>query len=252
MFAPLPTASDVDMPPLLKRALDDRPAAFPDKPEITASAHQLLSEVSRGYLELAEEVRHRSRDENVVVKVMLGHIFDFGMQESLCFYNNARRQARNDSKIYKGNPLGKRPDALFKALLVRFVQCLDEHQDKGKVVENTFASYEVLAIQAIRDASQRAHAEHSRITAMRCFRIQIEDNAVQFVKWIFLSSSENAVMQAFRLLRDRGTVLVPGLLLDYDATPGSGRSKKTFNLLEALSLGGSPGSKSKSSSKGGA
>ena len=253
MFSPLPTSRDVDMsPPPKKRALDDHIVAVPDAPGMTASASRLLGEVARGYLDLTEEQRHRSRDENVVIKIRHGHAFDLGMQDSINFYDNAGKQARKDSGSFKGNPIGKRPDAMFKAVLVRFVQCNDAHTAQATGPDSMYTPDEVSAFRTIREASQRAITEHSHLVAMRCFRIQVEDDGVQFVKWIFFSTSETAVMQAFRLLRDHGTVLTPGLLLDYDSTPRSGRSKKIHNLLEALSLGGTRESKGKPSRKGGA
>ena len=184
----------------------------------------------------------------MVIKIMPGHVFDRGMQESISFYDSAGKEAHKDSVVFKGNPLGKRPDAMFKAVLVRFDQCLSEHAEKVKDVDS-HRTEEQIAFQTLQDAARRATADHSRITAMRCFRIQAEEDGIQIVKWIFFSSSETAVMQAFRLLRDRGTVLAPGLLLDYDATPRSGRSKKIHGMLAALSLGGARESKSTSSTK---
>eukprot|EP00930_Biecheleria_cincta_P090377 TRINITY_DN7974_c0_g1_i1.p2 TRINITY_DN7974_c0_g1~~TRINITY_DN7974_c0_g1_i1.p2 ORF type:complete len:134 (-),score=16.58 TRINITY_DN7974_c0_g1_i1:230-580(-) len=46
------------------------------------------------------------------------------MQESTNFYDQAGNDARKQDCTFQGNPYGKRPDAMFRAILVRLVQCI--------------------------------------------------------------------------------------------------------------------------------
>ena len=253
MFAPLPSSSDaVLMPQSKKRVLEDHSAADPEKTGIGGSARQLLGEVAKGYLELCENERHRSRDENMVIKVSPKHIFNLGMQESINFYDQAGNDARKQDCTFQGNPYGKRPDAMFRAILVRLVQCIDANASATAIADSAGSkqcSCDITPLQVIRDASQRAMLEPSRVCAMRCFKVQVQESGIDYVKWIFCSASETAVMQTLRLLRDQGEILAPGIFLDYDSAPRGGRSKKIHHLLASLSLGSVKESKVKPISK---
>eukprot|EP00930_Biecheleria_cincta_P090380 TRINITY_DN7974_c0_g1_i4.p1 TRINITY_DN7974_c0_g1~~TRINITY_DN7974_c0_g1_i4.p1 ORF type:complete len:212 (-),score=22.02 TRINITY_DN7974_c0_g1_i4:408-1043(-) len=186
----------------------------------------------------------------MVIKVPPKHIFNLGMQESTNCYDQVGSDARKQDCIFQGNPYGKRPDAMFRAILVRLVQCIDANASAtADSAGSKQCSSDITPLQIIRDASQRAMLEPSHVCAMRCFKVQVQESGIDDVKWIFCSASETAVVQASRLLRDRGTILAPGIFLDYDSAPRGRRPKKIHHLLASLSFGSAKESKIKPISK---
>ena len=84
---------------------------------------KLLQAVSKGFLQVSEEARHRARSENVVIQADSKHVFMRSMESSAKAYSNEGVAARA-TLDFKGHPWGKKPDAMFRALLVRLSEVL--------------------------------------------------------------------------------------------------------------------------------
>lgn len=70
--------------------------------------------VAKGYSNLAEQECHRRRDENIFIRASPSQLFVRGMDTSVKAYEAANEAACDNMAMCKGNPMGKRPDALMR------------------------------------------------------------------------------------------------------------------------------------------
>ena len=192
MFAPLPDPATAAASTLRKRVLDDEcktPYAAPQthqssNPSLfqgsSSQARELLTEVARGYLELSEQACHRARDENLVLKVPAEtSVFAAAMDDSISAYNETGKQEKLQTQSFKGHPLGKRPDALMKAVIVRFSQLLDRNaldvQAEVKAMQTNDRAIAESNLNVIHAASRSIQTGLSNIRATRCFRVRCKD-----------------------------------------------------------------------------
>mmetsp|Transcript_86446 Transcript_86446/g.185285 ORF Transcript_86446/g.185285 Transcript_86446/m.185285 type:complete len:264 (-) Transcript_86446:15-806(-) len=202
---------------------------------------EILMAVSKGLLQVTEDQRHRSREENLVLKAKADNPFCLGMDESIEAYDKVGKTAR-ESDSFKGHPGGKRPDALFRALLVRVLQVMQLHKTEIETKLQSMPEVESGALQAaLKTIELNAHMasqENCCIKATRCFKVVIgksddaEDLEAEVIhKWIFFSAVETDLMQAFRLLRKCSFFQVFGLSVEEDGAPRSGFTKKLHQLI---------------------
>ena len=252
MFGPLPSAAAPDLLVIAHRSKRAREAeetscasqlSSSGVSSMQAQRCELLTQVARGYLELKEDVGQRARDENPVARVSEIHPLALGMAQSIEHYDNIGKENKPNQPGYHGHPLGKRPDAMMKALIVRVIQ-LVESEDKKVQLE--LQAQEPLARASLENAislisEQAVKILHSSsdLRATRCFRVLCDtsEHTVEH-KFIFFMSSETALMNAFRILRDAGFGHSFGFFLERDTAPRGGRSKRVHQLLTQIAGSG--------------
>eukprot|EP00930_Biecheleria_cincta_P014297 TRINITY_DN12365_c0_g1_i5.p1 TRINITY_DN12365_c0_g1~~TRINITY_DN12365_c0_g1_i5.p1 ORF type:complete len:278 (+),score=41.75 TRINITY_DN12365_c0_g1_i5:81-914(+) len=202
---------------------------FDDTIEILDGHHlELLQAVSKGFLQLSEEARHRARSENIVIQAETEHVFMRSMESSATAYSDKGTTARS-TLDFKGHPWGKKPDAMFRALLVRFSEMLNSDVCKHLTMQGDASKMLQAALDTIGYYAGLAHEHSPEVTVVRCFRVNLEDGSR---KWIFFSTLED-LMKAFRTLRVAHFLADVGLKIDYDGAPRNEQSKIIHRLLYA-------------------
>ena len=235
----------------VKRRLSDVSSSPPTSQEQCSSfdpnwANQMLVQLGISNLRLEEDRCQRAREENVVIKALDSHAFIRGMSHSLSQYERMGQAAKEESIPYAGHPWGKKPNALFRALLFRFYS----------VLQDAFAAYQdssqdvVQAWQIIKQAAQLAHAGDSSVMSTRCFKVALKEGAdAGSTKWIFASSRMPHVIAAFRVLQQGKIFESAGVCIENDTAPRSNTSKKIHALMFGSGKGGKSAGKGKAKTK---
>mmetsp|Transcript_69513 Transcript_69513/g.155929 ORF Transcript_69513/g.155929 Transcript_69513/m.155929 type:complete len:245 (+) Transcript_69513:82-816(+) len=195
---------------------------------------ELLMALAKGFLQQQEEARNRSRDENMVIRTSSNHPFAQSMEESICHYEKLGEEARG-KEDFVGHPMGKRPNALFRAVLVRFMQWI---ASKEREIEALLGAQGPQgekvkgAIGCLKGYADLAAQESCQMFVTRCFRVKVGEGDEECHKWIFHTSSEVDIMQSFRMIRTSGLFAsLEELSLEVDGAPRSGQSKKIHELV---------------------
>mmetsp|Transcript_292 Transcript_292/g.732 ORF Transcript_292/g.732 Transcript_292/m.732 type:complete len:247 (-) Transcript_292:346-1086(-) len=233
MFAPLPDGSAA----ALKKRKGATVSQSGEEVLSDRKAKELLQALAKGHLQLVEENRHRSRDENIMIQVKGEHVLAQGMESSIEKYDEMGKEARGkvaNMSQYRGHPEGKRPDALFRALLVRICQCLEA---KATVIEEKLSSLAAEGgkirqhLGVIQSYGNAAMKEGCPLRCTRSFRIKQGEDIDEVHKFIFFSASEPDLMSAFRMLRASQFLDCIDISLEVDGAPRSGHSKRIHDMV---------------------
>jgi hypothetical protein len=194
-------------------------------------AMSLLKALGKGYLYHEETLRSIMRDTNITIRASSSHSFSRGMEQSLSACLQTGEEAKGNEQ--KGHPLGKKPDALFRALVHRLYEYAVAVNVKELISKQPIeAQAELsLAFKTIEDfAAKVCHGENGRtIKAARCFKVPLEKSGE--IKWIFACPRFPDLVNAIRTVQRSQLLNANGLFIADDHAPQCTPSKDVKSLL---------------------
>jgi hypothetical protein len=160
------------------------------------------------------------------------------MKYSVSQYDEAGKTAKKESKK-RPHPNGKRPNALFRAVLFQLGKVLNDLNVADAVVKLGEAERMVAqqALQALLTAAANAPKSTCPFTAKRCFQVSVKDQSAMAeeegkeVKWIFASGRHPDLINALRSLGGCKVLEQFGIYVEDDHGPLSAPTKRIQKLM---------------------
>ena len=194
---------------------------------------ELLKAVAEATLMLDRFRCEEVRSANIVIKALSSSGFAVGMESSLATYEEAGKKARADvdEEEYRGNPYGKRPDAMIKAVVVRLSQQLAVNEVVAKIsqLDASIKTVTEAAASRLLEDGNEAQSPSSTLKGKRCFRVNLSDE--HSVKWIFSAVRNERIMEDIRVLGQSRILEQSGIEIMEDHAPMSASARKIQALL---------------------
>ena len=133
----------------------------------------------------------------------------------------ARKEAKDNSTKFMGNPLGKKPDVMIKSFFFRFASTMKFDVGSNETLNNAW--------KVLQSAALAAGSPECDYVATRCFRVSTKGTNEH--KWIFFSQLMVAEMAALRILMQAKAFEGQGVYLERDHAPRSAAVKDVQALL---------------------
>ncbi|CAK0882542.1 unnamed protein product [Prorocentrum cordatum] len=172
----------------------------------------------------------------------------------LALQHEAKEKASEQGSQFLGNPLGKRPDALARAVVFRIMEAvlLKRQQVTEAVSQGAEPEAAQAALEALLQMGKLAQNTEAKFVATRCFRIQVsrnegDSNEEGETRWIFAVNHYPGFKAALNTLRTNGALTAAGIVLQYDIATRSKAAKLVETLAFRSGSGSASGGKKKQS-----
>lgn len=210
--------------------------------EDIGSDSKLLEAVAALALQHESERRSTARDQNVVFKMKKESKVAASMEKGSDEYSKdgkaAREAAESEGKEYKGNPNGKKPDALLRMLLWKVAEEITEDVvAKARTAVQADPTQEAAATRAL-EVLQRvrqlglAQKDNLALRATRCFSVVPAGDAT-VVKWIWAAQGVPELTAMARELRETKALRLVDIEVEEDEAPQSRAAKEVQKQLDS-------------------
>ncbi|CAK0845249.1 unnamed protein product [Prorocentrum cordatum] len=223
-----------------------------DQPDVVGPLAKALARLVLQHEDMARSAR---RGDNFVIPLKPTQKMATALDQALAYYEEegakAKAKAKEKQEEFMGNPLGKRPDALARAVLFRMSEAVEDKKDAvlAAVEPGIEPQVAMAALDELLKVGKMVQDPLMKFVATRCFKVKSKNDEEGLetggCKWIFAVNHYQGLKESLNLLRRNGSLAAVGVGLQCDIATRSKAAKE----VESLALKGGKGTQASRSNK---
>eukprot|EP00959_Pyramimonas_sp_CCMP1952_P240418 5024381-Pyramimonas_sp.AAC.1 len=173
---------------------------------------------------LQHEAAHQAaaRDDNLTLTLKEGQKLEVALETGYQEHARVGKTAR-EGDDFKGHPMGKKPDALLKIIVCRISEAASINREKlmKTIEQGPHPQAAAEAVGVLERWGQLAQNPDAIAKATRCFKIKLNAEGEDQVRWIFACNYHPDLKAASNVLRLDGGMESVAILLGHDHGPRS-------------------------------